>query len=155
MFRTQAKEFAILAVESTGKKLPVVGNIHLVRDTPEEVQHLQWVEIFVNCLVDVQTELLLRLDGRGEGLLPGLHLYGRLFCAEFVVDDLEGPGLFHRTVRRRTVRTIHDLACSSIHSFEHRLALNIFEVRTAEPFQKHAPFRLFQQHASACLKKKT
>jgi len=154
MLRTQPKEFAILAIESTGQKLPAAENIHLVRDTPEEVQHLQWVQIFVDCLVDVQTKLLLCLDGRGEGLLPGLHLYGRLFCAEFVVDDLEGPGLFHRTVRRRTVRTIHDLACSSIHSFEYRLALNIFEVRTAEPSQKHAPFGLVKQHASACLKKK-
>ena len=137
-----------------GKKRHVAEDIHLVRDTPEEVQHLQWVQIFVDSLVDVQTKLLLCLDGRGECLLPGLHLYGRLFCAEFVVDDLQGSSLFHRTIRRRAVRTIHDLACGSIHSFEYRLALNVFEVRTAEPFQKHAPFGLVQQHASACLKKK-
>jgi hypothetical protein len=29
--------------------------------------------------------------------------------------------------------------------------LNILEVRTAEPSQKHSPFGLVQQHASACL----
>ena len=130
----------------------VAENIHLVRDTSEEVQHLQWVQIFVDCLVNVQTKLLLRLDGRVERPLTGLHLYGRLLCAEFVVDDLQGPSLFHRTIRRGTVRTIHDLACSSIHSFKYRLALNIFEVRTTEPSQKRAPFGLVQQHASACLK---
>ena len=135
-----------------GKQLPVAENIHLVRDTPEEVQHLQWVQIFMDCLANVQTKLLLCLDGRVEGPLPGLHLYGRLLCAEFVVDDLQGSGFLHRTIRRGTVRTIHDLACSSIHSFKYRLALNIFEVQTAEPSQKHAPFGLVQQHASACLK---
>ena len=72
----------------------------------------------MDCLVNIQAQLLLCLDGRGEGPFPGFHLYSRPFCTKFVVDNLQGSSLLHRTVRRGTVRTIYDLTRSSIHSLE-------------------------------------
>jgi carotenoid cleavage dioxygenase-like enzyme len=43
MFRTQTKEFAILTIGSTEGEIPVEEKKYLVRNTPEEVEHLQWV----------------------------------------------------------------------------------------------------------------
>jgi len=106
----------------------------------------------VDCLVDIQAELFLGLDSRGKGLFPSLHLFGRLFGTKFVVDDLQCSGFLHRTIRRGAVRTIYGLTCGSIDGFKERLALNIFEIRAAEPSKVHSPFWLFQQYTSTCLK---
>ena len=152
MFGTQAKEFAVLAIASTGEESSV-ERTHLVRDALEEIQDLQRVQIFMDCLVDIHAKFLLCFNSGGKGLLPGLHLHSCLFCAEFVVNDLQCSGFLHRTIRRGTVRTIDDLTSSSVHSFEERLALHIFNVRTTELFKIYSSIRFFQQHASASLKK--
>ena len=107
----------------------------------------------MNCLVDIHAKFFLCIDSGGKGLLPGFHLHSRLFCAKFVVNDLQRSGFLHRTVRCSTVGTIYDLTCSSIHSLKERLALNILKVQAAEPFEIHSSIRFFQQHACASLAK--
>jgi hypothetical protein len=151
MFWTQTKKLTVLEIRSTAN-ISHREYVHLVGDPLEEVEHLQWIKVFVHRLVDVRAKLFLGFDGRGKGLLPRLHLCCRLFCTKLVVDDLQCPSFFDGAICRGTVGTVYNLTRCSIHGFEKRLSLNIFKIGAAEPFEVQSPLWLLQQYSGTCLK---
>jgi hypothetical protein len=85
----------------------------------------------------------LSFDSRGERLLELLHLIRDLLGTEFVVDDLERTGLLHNTVYRVTIWTKDSFTRDGIYRFAKRLALHVFEVRSAEAFKELASVLFF------------
>lgn len=102
-------------------------------------------------LVDIHSDLLLRLYGRREALFPALELLCCLLRAELIMDNLERAHLLDGAVRGRAVRAVDDLARQGVDSLDDRRALDVFQRGPPKAFEVDASVRLGQEDAGAGL----
>ena len=102
------------------------GGTHLIRYPPEEIEHFQRVEFFVNCFLEVYTELLLCLDGWCKRAFPLFHLIGCSLCTKLVVNYFQRTDFLDGTVCSGAIWTVYHLPRHGVHCLAQCLPVDIF-----------------------------
>ncbi|KAF5327992.1 hypothetical protein D9611_014914 [Ephemerocybe angulata] len=94
----QTQQFTILISGLVRERREGVYNTYLIRNLSEQVKDLQWIQVFVKSLVDVQPEFLTRLYSWCKGPFTLFQLVRGFLRPEIVVDDLEDTSHFDGTL---------------------------------------------------------
>lgn len=127
---------------------------YLVRNPLEQIQHLQRVQVLVHRLVNIHSQLFLCFNCWNKCFFPLLHLFCRLLCTEFVVDDFHRADFLDSTVCCRAVGAIHYFACGSVDSFVEGLSMYILEVWATKPLEIDTSVGLFYKDSSTRLRER-
>lgn len=100
-------------------------------------------------------QLRLETNGVGESLLKLLLLALHFLCPELFMNDLEGADLLDGAVNCPTVRAMDDFSTGGVDGFRDRLTLEVFEVRSSEPFEERSTVVFVQKDMGAGLEKET